>query len=422
MTCSPATSLLPVRRALALLVALATVTLGLAQAPAADAGHFQFPDVPRGHFAHTAVDWGFHNHVTSGVGHTGHFFPTRDITRAELVTMLWRANGGTRVSGALPPDVPAGHFGAPAIRWALRKGITTGIGGTGLFGPDLPITRAEIVTMLWRANNRPGASAHLLPDVPSNHWSATATRWAWEEGVSYGVGATGQFQPHRNLSRGEAITFVYRDTTGAKAPNPHYAFYGRGADGEPWKWNGCVPIYYFVDYAGAHANATRVLPEAIRRLQRDSGLTFVQVGTPEEANLGIVWRSPSQDQVLRDNPGVAGYAGFDTVSDGRRVRIAVAGVVINSSYGASSQDFGGRNSLGTLLLHELGHAVGLAHVQSDSQVMYPFVTPHANYQAGDRNGLAQLGPRAACALAADAGPRSVGLPDEIVEADWHIQF
>jgi predicted Zn-dependent protease len=60
--------------------------------------------------------------------------------------------------------------------------------------------------------------------------------------------------------------------------------------------------------------------------------------------------------------------------------------------------FNAGGSVGTLLLHELGHAVGLRHVSDDSQVMYPVIgkTSPAGYAAGDRTGLAKVGRGAGC--------------------------
>ena len=56
-------------------------------------------------------------------------------------------------SGVNPfTDVPADAWYTQAVLWAVDKGITTGMGG-GLFGPDVPCTRAQVVTFLYRANS-----------------------------------------------------------------------------------------------------------------------------------------------------------------------------------------------------------------------------------------------------------------------------
>ncbi len=431
MTQAPSVRPTPTRRAgaVALVTAVVAVLLATVGASPAAAGHVRFPDVPSTHYAYAPVDWGVHEGLTNGVGSTGMFQPARSITRAELITMLWRSEQSPISPHPLPPDVPSTHFAAPAVRWALETGVTTGVGGTANFAPNDLITRAQIVTMMWRSQGYPAASAALLPDVPADHWSAPAVRWAVEEGISYGVGSTGLFWPHRSLTRAEAITFLHRLGTGATAtplpPPPPYdgnhAFIEVGGNGEPARWNACQTVNYHVDYSGAHGHASRVLPQAIGQLQSATGITFQQVGDPYQANFWIYWESPAQNDEFRNNPGVAGYARF-AVSGFTSVQIVAAEIVINSSFPAGPSDFGGSNSLGTLLLHELGHTVGLDHVGSTSQVMYPYITAHSTYQGGDRYGLYRVGSRQGCTTPSVAGAALTGGIDAVPDdAEWIIR-
>ena len=414
MTTPTASSPRPLRRTIAAVAALAlAATLVTAVAPSpAGAGHISFADVPPGHYAHAAVAWGAHAGHTSGVGGTNQFQPGRNITRAELVTLLWRVAGRPSSAHPLSIDVPPNHFAAPAVRWALQTGVTTGVGGTNRFAPDEPITRAQIITMMWRSENRPDASAAtLLPDVHAGHWSAMPVRWAYAEGISYGVSHTRLFFPHRNLSRAEAITFIYRLETGATAPapepeapyDPDHQFLAMGGDGLPARWNACDVIRYHVDYAGAHGNATRVVPAAIAHLQRVSGLTFQQTADPNAANFWIYWQGAENPVFNGQNPtsGVAGYSRYASVGS-HTVQIMAAEVVINRNFSTGPSDFGGHNSLGTLMLHELGHAVGLGHVNTDTEVMFPVITPLSTYQGGDRYGLRTVGSRLGCTSAFSA--------------------
>ena len=77
--------------------------------------------------------------------------PNAAISRAQVVTMLWRAMGqSAAASGASFADVPADSYYAQAVAWAVEGGITTGVGG-GRFDPNSTCTRAQIATFLWRA-------------------------------------------------------------------------------------------------------------------------------------------------------------------------------------------------------------------------------------------------------------------------------
>ena len=374
-------------RLLAALVAAATLALGLCAADPAEAT-VSFPDVPSGHYAAAAVGWGVEHELTRGVGATGLFMPDRDITRAELVTLLWRSAGAPVVSGSLPVDVPAGHYAATAVRWALTEGVTT---GAVTFAPDRPITRAEIVTMMWRSEGQPAGTSSLLVDVPPTHFAATAVRWALDRGITSGVGSTGTFQPDRDLTRAEAITFIWRLRTGTTvAPvvppvGPH-SFLVAGTAG-PARWDPCTPIDWHVDTSGAlHGNPAAVVPEAVRRLELYTGLDLRQVATAAEADITIRWG---------DAGGAAGYAQVSYIPYSTP-RIVSADVVVDRDLVVGPSDFGGTNSLGVLMLHELAHAVGLGHVDPTDHVMNPYLRPLTNYAVGDVYGLHRVGATQGC--------------------------
>ena len=77
------------------------------------------------------------------------FGPDGTVTRAQVVTFLWRAAGSPAVSGGSFADVDSGAYYADAVAWAVRNGITTGTSATA-FSPDAGCTRAQIVTFLYR--------------------------------------------------------------------------------------------------------------------------------------------------------------------------------------------------------------------------------------------------------------------------------
>lgn len=172
-----------------------------------------FGDVEAGRWFGPSVDWARDRQITDGIAGTNNFAPSRSITRAEIVTMLWRRAG--RPEPANPAsfaDVAAGTYYAKAVAWASEQGITSGISGTNNFAPMRNTTRGEIVTFLWRAAGRPTAGPPPFGDVPAQAFYATASTWAVGAGITTGVGDGATFAPNRNASRAETITFVYRDS------------------------------------------------------------------------------------------------------------------------------------------------------------------------------------------------------------------
>ena len=108
-------------------------------------------------------------------------------------------------------DVSTSAYYYEAVKWAQEKGITGGI-GNGLFGPNQPCTRAQIVTFLWRAAGSPVVNyAMNMSDVPEGSYYAEAVRWALSEGIT--TGTTGStFSPDETCTRAQAVAFLFRYT------------------------------------------------------------------------------------------------------------------------------------------------------------------------------------------------------------------
>jgi hypothetical protein len=169
-------------------------------------------DVPvTSYFARPAA-WALSKGVTTGVGGSDRFEPHRPITRGELVTLLWRTAGQPRASAHSGfEDVPTNAFYAPAVTWARNRGLTTGVGGSNRFEPTRPITRAEVAALLWRAAGSPSRSANSgFADVPANTYFAVPAGWARDRGITTGVGGSDRFEPHRSISRAEMIAMLWR--------------------------------------------------------------------------------------------------------------------------------------------------------------------------------------------------------------------
>ena len=168
-----------------------------------------FYDVPNNAYFYEAVKWAVKNGITTGVG-DNLFAPEQPCTRAQIVTFLWRAAGSPEPKGAASgmSDVVSGSYYEKAVAWAIENGITTGT-TTSTFSPDATCTRAQAVTFLARALKAKAASAAEFSDVPTGSYFADAVAWAAANGVTEGIGG-GLFGSDNDCTRGQIVTFLYR--------------------------------------------------------------------------------------------------------------------------------------------------------------------------------------------------------------------
>ena len=167
-----------------------------------------FADVAIDAYCYEAVRWAVKNGITDGVGND-RFAPEQSCTRAQIVTFLWRAAGSPVVNYAMNmTDVAEDAYYGEAVRWALSEGITTGTGESS-FSPDATCTRAQAVTFLARALNANASGKAEFGDVPTDSYFAEAVAWAAANGVTEGVGG-GLFGSDNSCTRGQIVTFLYR--------------------------------------------------------------------------------------------------------------------------------------------------------------------------------------------------------------------
>ena len=168
-----------------------------------------FADVPSDAYCAEAVKWAVANGVTKGLTET-RFGMNEPCTRGQIVTFLWRAAGSPAPAGtaAVPADVAPGSYCYDAVAWALEKGITKGF-ADGTFGANLPCTRAQSVTFLYRAMGKAPSTAAAFSDVPAGAFYTEAVAWAVENGVTKGTTDT-TFSPDATCTRGQIVTFLYR--------------------------------------------------------------------------------------------------------------------------------------------------------------------------------------------------------------------
>lgn len=183
------------------------VTVSATFAPEKTAADY-FADVPANSYYADAVSWAAKNGITGGIGN-GLFGPNQPCTRAQIVTFLWRAAGSPEPKAMSSfADVSTDAYYAKAVAWAVENGITTGT-GDGKFSPDATCTRAQSVTFLFRAIGKLVDSKAEFSDVLTDSYYANAVAWAVENGVTNGIG-DGLFGPDNSCTRAQIVTFLFR--------------------------------------------------------------------------------------------------------------------------------------------------------------------------------------------------------------------
>jgi hypothetical protein len=188
-----------------------------------------------------------------------------------------------------------------------------------------------------------------------------------------------------------------------------YAFTMTHDDGSPVTFDPCRAVHYVVRPAGEPKGGLDLVHWAFGQLSTATGLQFVDDGATDEAPsetrapyqparygdrwapVLVTWSSPTETSMLTS--GVLGRAGPDTFATSKDSDRFVSGLAVFDGAAINNQlRTGDESKARAVLLHELGHLVGLAHVTDPYQVMYDTnAYPLAEYRAGDLRGLGQLG-------------------------------
>ena len=168
-----------------------------------------FRDVPTDAYYYEAVKWAQKKGITDGIG-DGLFSPNQPCTRAQIVTFLWRAAGSPEPKGTAAgmTDVAAGSYYEKAVAWAIENGITTGT-ADGRFAPDATCTRAQGMTFLFRASKASADGAPAFGDVAADAYYAEAVKWATDNGITNGT-TSSTFSPGSGCTRAQIVTFLWR--------------------------------------------------------------------------------------------------------------------------------------------------------------------------------------------------------------------
>lgn len=176
----------------------------------------RFVDVPEDAWYSSAVDHVERNGLFTGVSET-RFDPDGTMTRAMVVTVLHRLAGQPQPAGpGAFVDVPEGDWFSDAAAWAQEQDIAVNV-SDGRFAPYQDVTREELVAMLYRYAAAMGLTAGEASPIPEEYadrdevssWAVDAFGWAIEDGIVQGVG-DGELAPGRAVRRCEAAAILQR--------------------------------------------------------------------------------------------------------------------------------------------------------------------------------------------------------------------
>ena len=166
-----------------------------------------FVDVNAQDYFYDAVLWAAENGVTSGTDDS-HFSPYDSCTRGQIVTFLWRAAGNPEPKSLISfADVAADSYYAKAVAWAIENGVTNGT-GDNTFSPDAVCTKAQAVTLLYRAVGAETEGDNTFPDVADDAYYHDAVTWAEKNEIE--VGVCGLFCPDNDCTRAKFVTYLWK--------------------------------------------------------------------------------------------------------------------------------------------------------------------------------------------------------------------
>jgi hypothetical protein len=207
-------------------------------------------------------------------------------------------------------------------------------------------------------------------------------------------------------------TPVLRPAGGAAHAFQHVQTLSDGSTA-PVAWSPCRPVHYVVDVTGAPLDFVASVDRVAAEIAAATGLVLVSDGTTSEPatlnravyqpdRYGDRWaplliRFSADEHVAELAGSVAGLAGPRWLDRGDGLAVAVSGIVLLDTEVLAHETGDGEPVYVPVLRHELAHAMGLDHVEDESQLMNPrLVEGVATFQDGDLDGLAALG-RGICA-------------------------
>ena len=332
-----------------------------------------------------------------------------------------------------PPGSPFGRYGPP--RAAGRRTVPAGVprsrsGRVPQWVIDEALGRPPRHAVPWR-----GSYASALAEQRRSHGRQRSHgRRRWSEGFVWAlvvlgiIGAAAWLQASGTLEPGVNNASTSRPANwptpgheesdkplGLPAPavaaSNSYRFVAHQSDGTaPVAYDPCRPIHYVIRQQGQPAGGAKIVTDAVKRVSQATGLRFVYDGTTTEApspqrpsyqpkRYGDRWAPVLISWVTpNENPDFAA----DVTGEGGSTHTGLPNRPIAFVTGVVELDAGqisgilkrprGNQVVRAIVLHELGHLVGLDHVSAPNQLMYPRMQPGVtDFRAGDLTGLAALG-------------------------------
>ena len=210
------------KRMAAFLTAL-VLCLGLSVTALAAEADTGFTDVDADVWYAEAVTYCRDNGLMVGTSETA-FSPDTTTTRGMLVTVLYRLAGSPDLTdenlGYPFADVPGDSWFADGVYWARLNGVVSGYSDSA-FGPNDPLTREQLATILWRYAGSPdaGTGAVFADAGEIASWATDAVNWAQAQGYVTGVGGN-RFDPDGAATRAQVAVILMRYTSQTQEPAP----------------------------------------------------------------------------------------------------------------------------------------------------------------------------------------------------------
>lgn len=214
------------KRILSFVLAI-TILVAVLPTTAFAASFTSFRDVASTAWYHDAVDYVSRKGIMSGVGNNT-FSPETTLTRAQLCQILYNIEKKPHTGSGSFSDVSASAWYSSAVNWAAAQGIVNGT-GNGLFSPDNPISREQMVTILYRYATYKSYNLSVLVSLSDysdanllSSWAQDAMQWAVSEGIISGTTAT-TIAPQGTTTRAQAATMLMRFCQRMEAKEAFYA-------------------------------------------------------------------------------------------------------------------------------------------------------------------------------------------------------
>ncbi|MDR1135656.1 MAG: S-layer homology domain-containing protein, partial [Clostridiales Family XIII bacterium] len=174
-----------------------------------------FTDVAIGDWFYDAVVYAYLNKLVNGTD-ANQFSPDLTMTRAMLVTIMYRLEGEPTVSGALAfPDVLSGEWYSNAVLWASQNDVVLGY-DSGIFAPNDLVTREQAVAILYRYAKAKGLDVSAAADLSKfadmakiSDYAMDAMKWAVAAGIIQGR-TPATIVPEGSSTRAEVVTIFRR--------------------------------------------------------------------------------------------------------------------------------------------------------------------------------------------------------------------